>query len=96
MSRLVVINSKHGGFGLSETAKKRFFEIAGHDFDEDETERDHPALIQVAQELGTKANGEHAALKIVEIPDDIKWGIGEYDGKEWVTELPDKILRTWE
>jgi hypothetical protein len=32
------------------------------------------------------ANGAHANLKIVEIPGDVSWHIGEYDGNEWVAE----------
>lgn len=49
-------------------------------------ERDDPVLIQVVEELGTKANGKHATLKIVEIPDDVQWQVDEYDGNEWVAE----------
>ena len=35
--------------------------------------------------------GSHAQLKIVEIPNNIKWEIAEYDGHEWVSE----VHRTW-
>jgi hypothetical protein len=51
-----------------------------------EIKRDDPLLIEVVEELGDKANGRHAALEIVEIPDGIDWGIDEYDGKERVKE----------
>lgn len=54
-------------------------------------ERDDPVLVQVVEELGTKANGRHASLKVVEIPDDVEWQIEEYDGAEWVAEKH----RTW-
>jgi len=54
-------------------------------------QRDHPLLIQVVEELGERANGDCAELKIVEIPDDVKWGIEEYDGAEHVAEKH----RTW-
>ena len=37
------------------------------------------------------ANGNHANLKIVEIPGDVKWHVEEYDGNEWVAE----DHRTW-
>jgi len=50
-----------------------------------------PALIKVIEEMGTKANGKHATLKIVEIPDNIEFEIEEYDGSEWVSEKH----RTW-
>ena len=53
--------------------------------------RDDPVLVQVVEELGKEANGEFAALAVVEIPDDVKWQIEEYDGNEWVAEQH----RTW-
>jgi len=43
------------------------------------------------EELGEKANGQCADLKIVEIPDDVEYEIEEYDGVEWVAENH----RTW-
>lgn len=54
-------------------------------------QRDDPILIQVIEQLGNKANGIHASLKIVEIPDDVEWVIQEYDGIEHVAEKH----RTW-
>lgn len=48
--------------------------------------RDDPHLIQVVEELGDKANGRCADLKIVEIPDNVEWEIEEYDGNEWIAE----------
>lgn len=50
----------------------------------DDIERNNPFLVQVVQELGKDANGECATLSIVEIPDDVKWEIKEYDGIEHV------------
>jgi hypothetical protein len=41
--------------------------------------------------MGTNANGMYSKLKIVEIPGDVDWEIGEYDGNEWVAEKH----RTW-
>lgn len=143
----IVINSDHGGFGLSTAAVVRYHEIIGrpiwvmreetwnltkysyvapeeridveqtkpvmmpdnwHRMSDDEKDhwnktyreqtfidydlkRDDPVLIQVVEELGELANGRHAELKIVEIPDDVKWQIEEYDGLEWVAEQH----RTW-
>lgn len=43
-------------------------------------------LIETIEELGEKANGAFAKLKILEIPDDVQWHIAEYDGWEWVAE----------
>lgn len=51
-----------------------------------EIPRDDPALVQVVQELGKAANGHHAALKVVTIPDGVQWEIDEYDGLEAVHE----------
>lgn len=48
--------------------------------------RSDPDLIAVVELLGKAANGRYAKLKIVEIPDDIKWYIEDYDGCEWVAE----------
>jgi hypothetical protein len=48
--------------------------------------RDDPALVAVVEELGQEASGDCASLSIVEIPDDIKWHISEYDGNEHVAE----------
>lgn len=46
--------------------------------------RSDPLLIQTIEELGNEANGPCAKIEIVEVPDDIKWKINEYDGKECV------------
>lgn len=43
-------------------------------------------LVEVVDRLGDKANGLHAQLKVVEIPDGIDWEIDEYDGWETVEE----------
>lgn len=48
--------------------------------------RDNPNLIKVVEELGLKANGKFAELKIVEIPDNVEWEIDEYDGMESIHE----------
>jgi hypothetical protein len=53
--------------------------------------REDPALVQVVQELGEKANGPYSALKIVTIPDDVEYYIDEYDGMESIHENH----RTW-
>ena len=53
--------------------------------------RNDPQLIEVVEELGSRANGEYANLKIVKIPDDVDYVIEEVDGEEWVVE----VHRTW-
>ncbi len=49
-------------------------------------QRTHPLLVRVVEELGKAANGNHANLKVVEIPDGTEWEISEYDGSEHVAE----------
>jgi len=50
-------------------------------------DRANKHLIEVIEELGSKAaSGPFAKLKIVEVPDDVKWHIAEFDGWEWVAE----------
>jgi len=145
--RRIVINTKHGGFGLSPDAVKRYLELCGQQvwiegsngrwaavsgpnywlvppgpdrveydidseawaemsmaersahsalcrqqmFSDREVPRDDPFLAKVVDELGSKANGKYADLKVVDIPADVEWEIEEYDGLEWVAEKH----RTW-
>jgi len=60
-------------------------------FSVSDIKRDDPTLIQVIRELGKEANGMHATLEIVSIPDDVDWEISEYDGSESVEE----VHRSW-
>ena len=62
-----------------------------HYWSERDIARDDPHLVQVIEELGAAANGDHASLKIVNVPDDVVWDIVEYDGREHVAERH----RTW-
>ena len=79
----VVINRCYGGFGLSEKAMK----FLGVDSDWPDISRNDPKLVECVEKLGEEANGMYAELKVVEIPDDVNWEIGEYDGLEWVEEV---------
>ena len=49
-------------------------------------------LVAVVELLGKKADSWSSELKVVEVPDDVKWHINEYDGLEHVAENH----RTWE
>ena len=51
-----------------------------------EIERDDAILLRVVKKLGKRANGTHAELKIVEIPNGIEYEIEDYDGMETVEE----------
>ena len=53
--------------------------------------RSDPDLIAVIEEMKAEANSWAADIRIVEIPDDVKWHIHEYDGLEHVAE----DHRTW-
>ena len=108
----IVYNACFGGFGLSDTAIRRYAELKGITlypegerlgvtyftvppeqrkgkwdketlYDHD-LERDDPALVQVVEELGEKASGMYAKLRIEEMPDGTPYRIDEYDGNETV------------
>jgi hypothetical protein len=49
-------------------------------------ERNDKWLVKAVETLGEKANGNCANLEIIEIPDDVKWEIDEYDGMETICE----------
>jgi hypothetical protein len=90
----IVINTCYGGFGLSEVAEQRYKELAGitnSDWSYYDVARNDAYLVQVVRELGSRANGRHSNLKIVEVPADVDWHITDYDGNEWVAE----DHRTW-
>jgi len=98
----VVINARHSGFSLSDEALRRLKELAIQEEDkcllklfnfnrysyeiEQSIPRNHPLLVRVVEELGEKANGYLANLRIVNIPDGTEFVIEEEDGFEWVAE----------
>ena len=55
-------------------------------FAEWEIERNDPVLVEVVEQLGDLADTRHTRLKVVEVPDDVKWYIHDYDGIESVYE----------
>lgn len=65
-----------------------FYRLSSYDlFKDDRTDAD---LIAVIEEMG-ETERKSCSLSIVDIPDDVKWHIDEYDGKEHVAENH----RTW-
>ena len=68
---------------IMESAAKKYFRVP---------DRADPTLVRVVEEMGSGASGSHSLLKVVEIPDDVKWTIEDYDGVEWVEE----VHRTWD
>ena len=88
----IVINRCYGGFGLSDKALELYNTLADANLQYDcELERNDPILVHVVETLGAEANGRFAKLHIVEIPDDVNWGISYYDGMESVEE----VHRSW-
>lgn len=83
--RKVVINTCFGGFGLSNKAEV-WIKVRNLTDDIWDLPRDHPLLVECIETLGDEANGRHAELKIVEIPENVEWHIAEYDGREHVAE----------
>lgn len=83
----IAVNSCFGGFSLSDKAVQLCAErglitstYPGEDV------RSNPILIGVIEELRDGADGAFAAIRIVDVPDDVQWQIGECDGQEWVEE----------
>ena len=54
-------------------------------------DRSDPDLIAVIEEFKERTNSWASEIAIVEVPDDVKWHIHEYDGLEHVAE----DHRTW-
>lgn len=94
--RRIVINCDYGGFSLSDEANRLYRERVGispddENFWDHDIKRDDPYLVRIVEELGERADGDFATLKIVEIPADVDWQLEEYDGIEWISEKH----RTW-
>ena len=87
----IVISRSYSGFVLTEAMANRYNDLYNENFGTDlkaedlyaeEIPRDDPMLIQVVNELG-----EGSGLKVVEIPEDVKWKIHDYDGIESIHEI---------
>lgn len=94
--RKLVINTEFGGFGLSRDAWVSWCVQKGWNPDDENLhdwmiERDCPILVAIVEEMGPRAWGQHAQLKVVEIPADVFWELADYDGQEWIAEQH----RTW-
>lgn len=96
----VVVNRCYGGFGLSELAVKMLAIRKGENYEDNDQAketleyflpRDDADLVAVVEELGDRANGNYAELKVLSVPDGVEWFVEEYDGMEHVAE----VHRTW-
>lgn len=65
-------------FCIKESEKDKYDSIY-LEFDHDRTNKE---LIDVVEEMGEKANGRYAYLKVFEIPDGASYEISDYDGIE--------------
>jgi hypothetical protein len=90
MSQRIVINRCYGGFGLSMEAEKRYRELAVPEekvFWTYDIKRNSPFLLQVIDELGEEiASAAFANLKVIEIPEGVKWHIADCHGMEHIAE----------
>jgi hypothetical protein len=80
----IVIKTCYGGFGLSEEVEKRYKELGGRFEWSSDIRRDCPILVQVVEELGSRAETNFSKFEIVELPSGTKYRIQEYDGLEWI------------
>jgi hypothetical protein len=91
----VVISTQFGGFCLSKRAVKLYAQYAAEEgqpgIGERTCDRTDPILVRVVEELAGEASAEFSEIGVVEVPDDVKWTLQEYDGIEWVAE----VHRTW-
>ena len=93
-----VVNAKHGGFSLSETAIALLRSKHGVVCDGREITRNMAALVDVVETLGGEANGTYAALAVVPLRRGATYVIYEYDGMEWVAErhrVYDAATKRW-
>jgi hypothetical protein len=58
---------------------------------DEEDSRTDPVAVEIVEMMGNAADGAYASLRVVEIPDNVKYTIEEYDGAEHVAEEH----RTW-
>ena len=85
--KTIVINKRHSGFSMSEAGIAHYNALSGLDLvDSYSIQRDDPFLVQTIKDMGADAAGSLSVLVLVDIPDDVEWEIGEYDGFEWVAE----------
>lgn len=89
----VVYNACYGGFSLSPEAEalyidRKFNGEKPKNFYNRDVGRGDQVLVQIVEELGAKADGYCARLRIAEVPYGSKYRIDEYDGFESV-ETPD-------
>lgn len=81
----VVINVCHGGFGISEEAKRILLLTLGED-GFNEMERHDPIFVSLVENMGKAVNNEYSKLAIVNVEDGLDYDVEEYDGYESIRE----------
>ena len=93
----IVYNACYGGFGLSDKAINRYWELKGEKGPEywytGDLDRTDPILVRVVEELGEEAYGSFANLVIEELEAGTRYRIEEYDGYESVEVESDNFWR---
>ena len=86
----IVINNCYGGFGLSKAACDFLGIDRGEVYNKytiNDKNRTDPKLVECIEKLGEKANADcNTDLVVIEIPDQIEFGIMDYGGMEIVYE----------
>jgi hypothetical protein len=84
----IELYAKYKGLNLrkEETNNMTIYYDGDEWFNDRDIDRKDSTLVRVVQELGEKANGFCAKLKIVNIPVDVQWEVVEYDGLEHIAE----------
>lgn len=81
----IVINTQTGWFQLSEAAMAELgCEENSLAYETDHSLRKDPKLVAVVEKMGQHASGLISKLRVVEVPDDVDWGIYDHDGREFI------------
>ena len=89
------VTSSHSSSSLTDVFTKDLGEtyqtISNEDYEkynfyDNDLERTDLNLVSVVESLGKEANGSHASLSIIDVPDGVKWTIEEYNGSEHIAE----------
>tara|TARA_B100000949_G_C14093015_1_gene370810 strand:- start:334 stop:609 length:276 start_codon:yes stop_codon:yes gene_type:complete len=83
----IIINTCFGGFGISDIGRIEYESRSGVALGSSwDISRTDPILVVMVEEDSGLYSGSHASLTVVEIPDDVDWGISDYDGREHIAE----------
>lgn len=76
-----------GPIDLSLSYKEITKELSEKSFEPDYIPRHDEMLVKAVEELGSKANGLYAELKVIEIPDEVSYMLESDHGNEWIAEV---------